>query len=296
MKRRISFFLAHRLRQTNALLEELIGANSRAIHIDFPPKLRPRYGYANPPHAKLLALIEHHRNDYLALLAKFESFASSLARITAEPPDDPTQPFWNNGWIGGTNAIALYCLPAIHQSKRYVEIGSGNSTKFVRRSITDHGLPTTITSIDPHPRSEIDQLCDTVCRFRLEDTDLSIFDQLEAGDILVLDGSHRVFQNSDVTVFFLDVLPHLPAGVIVYIDDVYLPYDYPPEWTQRYYSEQYLLAVLLLADAGRRYDVMLPHIFIERDPELSARERKLWQSIGHDCSSGNGFWIRTVGR
>ena len=294
MRRRIHLFLAHRLRQANAWLEELVAANSRAIYIDFPPKPEPRYGYGKLPHPQLHSLIERRRRDYIALLARFESFSPSLARIAAGPPDDPAQPFWNNGWIGGTNAIALYCMPAIHQSKRYVEIGSGNSTKFVRRSISDHGLPTTITSIDPHPRSEIDQLCDTVYRFRLEDADLSILDKLEAGDILLLDGSHRVLQNSDVTVFFLDVLPRLPAGIIVYIDDIYLPYDYPPEWAQHYYSEQYLLAVLLLADAERRYEVMLPHVFIERDAELSARERQLWRNIGHDGGSGNGLWFRTL--
>jgi len=61
----------------------------------------------------------------------------------------------------------------------------------------------------------------------------------------MVDNSHRCFQNSDVTVVFLDVLPRLRSGVIIYIDDVYLPYDYPPEWSMRYYSEQYLLAVVV---------------------------------------------------
>ena len=40
--------------------------------------------------------------------------------------------------------------------RQMLEIGSGNSTKFARRAIRDHRLCTRITSIDPHPRAEID--------------------------------------------------------------------------------------------------------------------------------------------
>jgi hypothetical protein len=53
--------------------------------------------------------------------------------------------------------------------KRYIEVGSGNSTKYVRRAISDHGLRTKIISIDPHPRAVIDTICDEVIRERLED-------------------------------------------------------------------------------------------------------------------------------
>jgi hypothetical protein len=77
--------------------------------------------------------------------------------------------------------------------------------------------------LDPEPRAQIDALCDTSIRRRLEDCDLSMFDQLEAGDILFFDGSHRVFTNSDVTVFFLELMPRLKPGVIVHIHDIFLP-------------------------------------------------------------------------
>ena len=53
--------------------------------------------------------------------------------------------------------------------------------------------------------------------------------------------------NSDATVFFLEILPRLPGGVLVGIHDVFLPYDYPRDYADRYYSEQYLLAAHLIA-------------------------------------------------
>ena len=64
--------------------------------------------------------------------------------------------------------------------------------------------------------------------------------------------------NSDVAVFFLDILPNLAPGVVVHIHDVFLPDDYPPQWIERYYSEQYLLACYLLAESTK-FDVILPN-------------------------------------
>lgn len=37
--------------------------------------------------------------------------------------------------------------------------------------------------------------------------------------------------NSDVTVFFIDILPRLRSGVIGHVHDITLPYDYPDMFT-----------------------------------------------------------------
>src|SRR5690606_38556794 len=142
---------------------------------------------------------------------------------------------------------------------RYVEVGSGQSTKVVRRAVADGDLPTWVRSIDPQPRAEVDGLCHEVLRAPLETVDLAAaFGDLAAGDVVFFDGSHRVLPGSDCVAFFLDVLPALPAGVLVGIHDVYLPDDYPPGFFELWWSEQYVLAATLLADAGRRYRVELP--------------------------------------
>src|SRR5262249_53311437 len=114
-------------------------------------------------------------------------------------------------------------------------------------------------------------------------------------DILMVDNSHRCFQNSDVTVLFLEVLPRLRPGVLVYLDDIYLPHDYPPEWVSRYYSEQYLLAVLLLADAQHRYDILFPAWFVCTDEGLRRTAEETWNDIGLGGRvpiDANGFWMR----
>jgi len=40
-----------------------------------------------------------------------------------------------------------------------------------------------------------------------------------------MDGSHRAFQNSDATVFFLETPSPAQGGVTVHIHDMFLPFD-----------------------------------------------------------------------
>jgi hypothetical protein len=99
-------------------------------------------------------------------------------------------------------------------------------------------------------------------------------------------------------VVFLEILPRLRPGVLIYIDDIYLPNDYPPEWSSRYYSEQYLLAVLLLADTQRRYEILFPGWFISTDDELRKMAEETWKDIGLGENipvNSNGFWMRVKG-
>lgn len=246
------------------------------VVLEYPIRPEPRYGEGKPAHPELAAFLERHVDRYAESLHTLARYAEKLGQI-AEAAHAPTPgaPYWENTFFSALDAIALYGMLGAHQPARYLEVGSGNSTKFARRAQQDLGLSTKILSIDPHPRAEIDALCDGVVRQPLEDVGAVHFDQLEAGDILFIDNSHRVFQNSDVTVFFLEVLPRLKSGVIVHIHDIFLPFDYPRSWVDRHYSEQYLLAAFFLADY-RRIDVLLPNAYAGVHPVLSKLIRDTW--------------------
>jgi len=99
--------------------------------------------------------------------------------------------------------------------------------------------------------------------------------------------------NSDVTVFFLDILPRLKKGVIVQIHDIFLPLDYPPAWAKKFYSEQYLLASYLLAE-GNKFDILLANAFIMNDLELSQILSSLWDhpNVKKAKNRGGSFWIQ----
>jgi predicted O-methyltransferase YrrM len=264
----------------------------RPIFVDHRVRPVARFGYGRPEHREIRALIEDNRGDYEKRLAGFADLVGLLATIPLRGTKNGSTPYWDNGWLPALDALGLYGLLAERNPKRYLEIGSGNSTKFARRAIDDHELRTTVTSIDPVPRAPVDALCDTVIRDRLEDVAVEVFAGLEADDIVFLDGSHRVLMGSDVTVFFLEILPLLRPGVLVHLHDILLPRDYPPEWRYRYYSEQYLLAAFLLADPTR-FDVVLPNAFIDGDEQLRDLVEPLWRRIGFtEKYAPTSFWLQ----
>lgn len=263
------------------------------IAFEYPLKPRSRYGHGRPRHRRLYEILAQRRSDYEQTLAALATYAEDLARIPVAYVDSP-EPSWSCGWIAGLDIVSLYGLVRHNAPARYVEIGSGCSTKVVRRAIRDGGLATELVSVDPRPRAEVDALCDAVLRAPLEETDLGLFQRLGPGDVLFFDGSHRCFTNTDVTVMFLEVLPALGPGVHVGIHDVYLPDDYPPAWWDRFYSEQYLLAAQLLAGA-QSFEVALPAWFVATDARLNAVLEPVWRhpALVSVQREGSTFWIRT---
>jgi hypothetical protein len=267
------------------------------IFVEYPVYPQPRYGYnGQEPHQRLSQILENGRETYRSQLESFKSLEAELLRIQTSAADDGEEPYWENAWFKNLDAVALYGYLATRKPKIHLEIGSGNSTKFARRAIRDQHLDTRIISIDPHPRAEIDALADEVIRQPLETLDLAVFDRLTRDDLLFFDGSHRCFMNSDVTVFFLEVLPRLPAGILIHIHDIYLPYDYPPSRALRYESEQYLIAAMLLGGCTQ-YETLLPVSFVAHDERLTGILDSLWNSPNVKIArDGGSFWMRKLTR
>ena len=264
------------------------------IGLDYPPAAAdtPRWGHGKPDHRRLAERLDREPQLRREALERIASFADELGAI--EPVSaSPLEPSWRNDWIPALDAAAIYAFIRSRAPALYLEIGSGHTTRFAARAKRDGALATRIVSIDPQPRAEIDQLCDEVLREPLESVDLAIFAALGAGDVLVFDGSHRTFPNSDVTTFFLDVLPELRAGVLVGIHDIGLPWDYSPGHAARYYSEQYVLAAYLLG--GADVAVVLPTWSASRGEETDRALEALWSAPnlrGVD-RRGSLFWFET---
>jgi hypothetical protein len=197
---------------------------------------------------------------------------------------------WTNPFLPPLDAASLYGLVRSRGPRLYLEIGSGNSTIFARRAIVDSASDTRIISIDPYPREEIDTLCDEVIRKPLQRVDMSLFHNLSSGDILFFDGTHQSFPNSDVTVFFMEILPSLAARVIVGIHDIYLPDDYPAWAASTFPNEQYLLGSWLLG-RGNMDVVLLPCWFVHRYTDLGKLLTPLWARIGDPRQHGGAFWF-----
>lgn len=271
------------------LLRALKGNPWQLVPVDYPVNNQyPRYGYGKPPNRALLALVDRWQSEYRQRLEEFSRIAQPIRSLPYWTKDEVI-PYWYNGWFSSLDAFALYGFVASSNAQTFLEIGSGHSTRFARRAIQDHGLGTRIVSIDPHPRSAIDSLCDHVIRKSLEDVHPSEFPTLKRGDILFFDGSHRSFMNSDVTVFFLEVLPSLPPGVLIHIHDIYLPFDYPSG--NLFYNEQYLLAAHLLASSNVR--VLMPNAYVSTKPEILTGVGDFWDTPALESlkPEGESFWM-----
>jgi hypothetical protein len=263
------------------------------IVLEYPVTMRPRYGHGLPPHSMLYSIINRNRKEYQEGL----EFALSLKNKLTGIPDhmtnaNPQTPTWNNGFLPGLDLVMLYAMVTKCKPATYLEIGSGNSTKVAFRAKKDMQINTQLISVDPAPRAEIDAMVDQVIRKPFEQLDLKIFEDLKPGDIVFVDNSHRIFPNSDAMVFFMEVLPLLPPGVMVHLHDIYLPYDYPEFMCNRAYSEQYGLAAFLLADPVR-YHTLMPNYFIAEDEELNKILVPLWEDPRMPAVErhGGSFWI-----
>lgn len=262
------------------------------IFLDYPVESIPRYGHGRPAHPELTRILSFSDERYRQVLSGFLRFSEQLLRIPARAHEQGSSPSWNNKWFASLDMFALYGFVADRNPSLYVEVGSGFSTRIVRQAIRDHSLRTRIQSIDPNPRAEIDPLCDKIVREPLERSDLLFVNDLREGDILFIDGSHRSFMNSDVTVFFLEILPRLRRGVMVHIHDIYLPLDYQPECAHWFYSEQYLLAASLLA-GHKNYEILLPNFYVCLTEGVRRVIDSFWNrpELADVPVSGCSFWI-----
>lgn len=251
-----------------------------------------RHGAGRPSHPELTQVIERGRPTYEATIDALGAMQGDFALVAPGGTYDMREPFWLNGWYPPLDGMVLTHFLRSGNPARFVEIGSGVSTKFARRAVEMYGLRTHLTSIDPKPRNQIDTLCDTVIRQPLEDVDPAIFEALEPGDVLFLDSSHRSFQGSDVTVFFMEILPRVKPGVVIHIHDIYLPDDYISGHVHRLWNEQYLLATALLF-GGDRFEILFPSWFAYRDPALSARANGLLRTgrLAGLNLYGAAFWL-----
>ncbi|HVH75856.1 MAG TPA: glycosyltransferase 61 family protein [Stellaceae bacterium] len=269
-----------------------------ALPLDYPPSrdLRPRWGNTHPPIAALYDWFSAHAAEYDAFLEEMARSVPHLASIPRDfSPDQLPEPAWFEVPFAPFDSLALYTMVRLRRPRTYIEIGSGISTCFAAKAVRDHGLETRIVSIDPQPRAAIDGICDEVIREGLETCDLGIFTDLRAGDIVFIDGSHRSFMNSDVTVFMIDVLPRLRPGVVVHLHDITLPWDYPDMFVDWYWNEQYLLAAYMIG-ARERLDPILPTQFVCRDPRFAERQARPFIDFGDDdlnsaWRGGGSMWF-----
>jgi len=267
----------------------------QTLHLDYPVNLNPRTRpETDQGIAQLHELIQAELpaiQDHVQHIVDCSDALQAIRKRTDEP--NALLPGWNNEFLPGLDMAALFAMIAHYKPKRYMEVGSGNSTLVAAAAKSQFSPDTEIISIDPFPRADIDQVSQQIIRMPFEQVGVEWADKLEPGDMVFIDNSHRVLPNSDATVFFLEWMPRLKPGVIVQIHDIYLPWDYPQDMCERGYSEQYILAMALMSNP-QRYRTIFPAFWVHQQSELQQRLDPIWNhpnTRGVE-QHGGSFWFR----
>src|ERR1700704_460059 len=232
--------LRGRWRRLKLGLPTVLGLKPRGWFIPhrYAPLLPPPG--AQPPYPAIERLFEKSAATFIGVL---DAAAPPAAQL------EGCKNLFDQSWFPSLDAAVAYPLVRERKPQRIVEVGSGHSTRVLARALGGVGE---IVAIDPAPRADIIDLPGV--RFvpsTLQAAPLELFDGLRAGDALFIDSSHILMPGSDVDILLNRVLPMLPAGVLIHIHDIFLPFDYPPIWGWRAYNEQQGVVPLLASEAYR---------------------------------------------
>jgi hypothetical protein len=262
----------------------------RIAVLDYPVQPKPLYTPETQPHKLLNEIISKNDAAYEELIHQSLEYKRAFEKFPVRPSDEKT-PAWENSFFPAFDTIMHYTLLAKYKPKKYIEIGSGNSTKLAAFCRTEENLDFTITCFDPHPRREIREIADEWVSLPIQSVPVERFKELQPNDIVFLDGSHVLHANSDVMWFFLEILPVIPKGVLVHIHDIFLPFDYPQWVCDRFFSEQYMFAVCLLN--SDHYQVIAPNYYLLTRKIGRATIDELWRmpALQNVKKHGRSFWF-----
>jgi len=202
----------------------------------------------------------------------------------------------DNVWFSLADAFTLSGILRKEKPLKIVEIGSGFSSAVMLDALDHTHACAALTFIEPYPDrlhsllSPADRSAARVLVQCVQEVPLSVFDELEAQDIVFIDSSHVAKIGSDVTFILLRILPRLKPGVLVHFHDVFYPFSYPARWVRegRAWNESLFLRAFLVGNP--QFQVVafnsfaghcFPEIFRERVPAFLD-------------NTGGSIWIRKV--
>jgi hypothetical protein len=205
---------------------------------------------------------------------------------------DDRDPTWGRSMFPAFDGAAAYTLVRQVRPSRIIEIGSGNSTRFMARALRDGGIDCAFTCIDPAPRIPVEGLGVTPIPRLLTETDADLCADLEPDDILFIDSSHILLPGMDVDIEFNRIFPVLKPGVLVHLHDIFLPYDYPATMRRWSFSEQNALIGWIVSGY---FDVVFPAHYVRRvhTDLIEAEFSQQFPPLVH--SRPGSIWLRRAG-
>lgn len=201
---------------------------------------------------------------------------------------------FNNGSFESGDAEVLFYYLRSNKPSKIIEIGAGNSSLLISAALklnSKEGANGEHVIVEPYENPWLEKLDAKVIRQRVEEVNFSTFIGLSAGDLVFIDSSHVVRAQNDCVFEYTELLPSLPAGVVVHVHDIFSPFDYPDEWlNKRYYlwAEQYILEAVLAN--SREWEVLAPLHWLSQDTDQFKALCPYFEA-GHMPGS---MWIRKL--
>jgi len=210
-------------------------------------------------HDKTLTDVDLNEAQQLELLRSIADFYSTLPFTATKVPGN--RYWYDNPAYSYGDGIVLNGMLRLAQPRLLIEVGSGYSSAMTldtNELFLESKLK--VILIEPYPALVLslskpsDHERITLIPSRLQDLDATMFEQLEANDVLFIDSTHVSKVDSDVNFVFFEILPRLKQGVVVHFHDVFYPFEYPKEWVYegRAWQVLYLLRVLLQTPSAFR--------------------------------------------
>jgi hypothetical protein len=244
---------------------------------------------------RIVADVDLNEEPQLTLLKSLAGLYSTLPFTPAKSAG--TRYWYDNPHYPYSDGIVLNGMLRLLQPRLLIEVGSGYSSAMTldtNELFLQNQLE--VILIEPYPELVLslmkpgDRKRTSLIPSRLQDLDATIFDRLQANDVLFIDSTHVSKVDSDVNFIFFEILPRLKTGVVVHFHDVFYPFEYPKEWVLegRAWQEQYLLRVLLQHPSAYR-TLYFQDMMFHRHREFFREHMPLCLESG-----GANLWLQKV--
>lgn len=203
-----------------------------------------------------------------------------------------------------SDSFFLFSMLRHFKPKRVIEVGSGHSSA-IMLDTNEHFLDnqTQITLIEPNPGDRLDEVLKpadkaadhlSIIVDRVQAVPASVFQQLQAGDILFIDSTHVSKIGSDLNYLMFEVLPILNEGVIIHFHDIFYPFQMPKDWVYNFrffWNENYMLQAFLMNNT--KYKILAFNTYLQKIKH-SLFEQEMPECLIGDDETGS-IWLQKMG-
>ena len=203
-------------------------------------------------------------------------------------------PYQNTG-LSLFDSYFLYSFVKGNMPKKIIEIGCGETTKIIQKSLEENNIKSTHICIEPYPSfplrkflSEKGKSVELINK-KVQEAPIDIFNNC---DFLFIDSSHVVKTDSDVLFEFFEIIPKLKKGTVIHFHDIMIPYAYWLDWHKegsQYWNESYFLHSFLMYNSA--WETIFSSRFYQQNKFSNLKNYAPFLQKNHRNSS---FYIQKV--